>query len=201
MSAVEIKTKRMGRKENKRILIVTDGVVTETGYFCRVRDISCDVIDIVPRSSKNTRELINLAINRRDGVSIKYDFVAVVCDVDDKLDTEKSRKQLEKDEKYAKENNVFLCLTNQSFEVWLIAHIQRVPSDAGERKKASNIAKQLGIVTGKRGKVVVANKIDKNTIRQASDEAKRLRKVYGSNIMSSKPITYVDVVIDIIKFV
>ena len=181
----------------QRFLIVTDGVVTERGYFERVKYLTRDSIRIVARSSKDIDELVNIALAMKSNSD--YDFVAVVCDIDQRLQNNKTRETLERAIKLAEQNQIIICLSHESFEVWLLAHFGNVSSRAKERNQAQEMALKKGIVRGRDGKVVVGEIITKGSILVALKEVERMRKVYGSDILSSAPMTDVDMIVKKIR--
>ena len=162
----------------QRFLIVTDGVVTERGYFERVKYLTRDSIRIVARSSKDIDELVNIALAMKSNSD--YDFVAVVCDIDQRLQNNKTRETLERAIKLAEQNQIIICLSHESFEVWLLAHFGNVSSRAKERNQAQEMAL-------------------KESILVALKEVERMRKVYGSDILSSAPMTDVDMIVKKIR--
>ncbi len=181
----------------QRFLIVTDGVVTERGYFERVKYLTRDSIRIVARSSKDIDELVNIALVMKSNSD--YDFVAVVCDIDQRLQNNKTRETLERAIKLAEQNQIIICLSHESFEVWLLAHFGNVSSRAKERNQAQEMALKKGIVRGRDGKVVVREIITKESILVALKEVERMRKVYGSDILTSAPMTDVDMIVKKIR--
>ena len=181
----------------QRLLIVTDGVVTERGYFERVKYLTRDSIRIVARSSKDIDELVNIALVMKSNSD--YDFVAVVCDIDQRLQNNKTRETLERAIKLAEQNQIIICLSHESFEVWLLAHFGNVSSRAKERNQAQEMALKKGIVRGRDGKVVVREIITKESISVALKEVERMRKVYGSDILTSAPMTDVDMIVKKIR--
>ena len=67
---------RNARKLCRRFLILTDGIITEQGYFERVKRLTRDSIKIVSRGSKDIDKLLELAIKMKD--KIDYDVVEIV---------------------------------------------------------------------------------------------------------------------------
>ena len=181
---------RPQREEKRRILIVTDGTVTECGYFEKVKKLSLDVIEIAKRGSKDIDKLVDLAIQRRNRGD--YDVVSVVCDIDDRLISQGSRSTLDTAIQEAYRNNIMICLSHESFEVWLLAHAGTVPSAASKRKIASAEAAKRGLVKGRRNKEIVDSKITCESIKCAMKEAERLRATYGNDILKDSPNTDVD---------
>jgi len=98
--------------------------------------------------------------------------------------------------KTAKEEKIIMCLSHESFEVWLLAHLGEVSSEMASRKKAGKEAIKKGLLSGSNGKQVVEKMITPQTITTALKESARLRKVYGANILNSAPTTDVDLIIE-----
>ena len=181
----------------KRFLIVTDGTITEQGYFERIKRLTHDSIKIISRGSKDIDKLVELAIKMKNNSD--YDYVAIVCDIDQRLQSEKSKKTLANAVSNARRNNVIVSLSNESFEIWLLAHFCQVKSAMKNREQARNAAIKKGIVKGRDGKEIVADKITKESIFAAMAEIRRLRGIYGEDIIVSAPMTDVDKLVAIIN--
>jgi len=82
--------RRKRRKLNKKIAIVTDGTLTEYGYFQILNRLIKDSIKIYPKTGKDIDELVQEAI-RLNNPNFEFDYVAVVCDIDQRLETEKNK--------------------------------------------------------------------------------------------------------------
>lgn len=189
---------RNARKLCRRFLIITDGVITEQGYFERVKRLTRDSIKIVSRGSKDIDKLIELAIKMKE--KSDYDVVAIVCDIDQRLQSEKSKSTLIKAIANARKNGIMMCLSHESFEVWLLAHVGQIKSNMKSREQAQKIALEKGIVKGRDGKEIVAEKITKESIETAIAEIRRLRGVSGNDITASAPMTDVDKLVSAINF-
>ena len=98
--------------------------------------------------------------------------------------------------KTAWEAGVSVYLSNESFEVWLLAHAISVPKRAGKRAEATRLALKQGLLDDRRKKEVVADVISANSIRKALLEVKRLRKEYGGDVLRVKPMTDVDKIVE-----
>lgn len=190
--------KKFGRHARKRFLILTDGVITERGYFENIKRLTRDSIKVVARGSKDVDALVEMAIGMK--LRSDYDCVAVICDIDQRLYDEKSRRTLVGAMKQAESADVMICLSHESFEIWLLAHLGEVKSEAGNRARAHELALQCGIVKGRKGKEIVPEKITRKSIEEALMEAERLRKTYGSDILKSSPLTDVDRVVRLMRF-
>lgn len=181
----------------KRYLIVTDGLLTESGYFEKLKPLINDVLEVVAKN-KDVDDLVDEAIRRMNRGT--FDGVFVVCDVDERLKSEASRKKLMNAMCMAEKNGVRFCLSNESFEVWLLAHITKVNSADGSRGIAHTRALKMGIVCGNNGKEIVDNFMTKDNISRAIDEAKRLKTVYGENVLDSSPNTDVFSILEKLEF-
>lgn len=183
---------------HKRFLIITDGIITEQGYFERIKRLTRDSIRIVSRSSKDIDKLVELAIKMKDNSD--YDHVAIVCDIDQRLQSKKSKKTLIDAISKAERNNIIVSLSNESFEIWLLAHFCRIENVMKNREQAQKIAIKQGIVRGRDGKEIVADRITKDSISVAIKEIERLRGIYGNDIITSAPMTDVDKLVSKINF-
>lgn len=192
------KKSRQTRKLHKSFLVVTDGVVTERGYFEKVKKLTHDSINVVARCSEDIGALVKRAVEMKNNSD--YDVAAVVCDVDQRLQNKKSIIALKNALQLAGGNGVLVCLSHESFEVWLLAHLGRVKSGAGSRSKAHELAIKNKIVKGRDGKEIVTEKITKESILVALEESQRLRKAYGEDILASSPTTDVDKLVFQIEF-
>lgn len=123
------------RNERKRFLVVTDGIVTEKTYFTYLNDIAHDQI-IVKAKNVDVDKLLDMALDIRSKSS--YDGVAVVCDIDERLKSDKSRKLLEETIMRAEENGVEMCLSHESFDIWVLMHSgKKIPAKVSERASES----------------------------------------------------------------
>ena len=85
-----------------------------------------------------------------------------------------------------------VCLSNESFEIWLLAHKITIPKDVGNRKKAARQAIDEGILDPGNKKSIVGGALACSDIGHALREADRLRRTYSENILKRKPGTDVD---------
>lgn len=188
---------RNARKLCKRFLVITDGIITEQGYFERVKRLTRDSIKIVSRSSKDIDKLVELAIKMKKNSD--YDVVAIVCDIDQRLQSEKSKNTLIGAIANARKNGIMMCLSHESFEVWLLAHVGQIKSNMKSREQAQRLALKKGIVKGRDGKEIVVEKITKESIKAAVAEVQRLRGASGNNIIANAPMTDVDKLVSVIN--
>ena len=141
-------TYRPKRQEiRKRILIVTEGAVTEPEYFERLRKIIAPnyavILDVRPklRKSRGNRkwksnpvsvveECISLRNHDRSQQSSNntdqepYVACFAIVDVDDWDSSRNPSSQLNKAIHLAKDNEIQLLISNLKFEVWLVWHLE-----------------------------------------------------------------------------
>lgn len=141
-------TYRPKRQEiRKRILIVTEGAVTEPEYFERLRKIIAPnyavILDVRPklRKSRGNRkwksnpvsvveECISLRNhdhsqqNSNNTEQEPYVACFAVVDVDDWDTNRNPSSQLNKAIRLAKDNDIQLLVSNLKFEVWLVWHLE-----------------------------------------------------------------------------
>jgi len=180
------------RNEAKRFLIVTDGTLTEVTYFERLNQLSDDVI--VAKKVQHFGDLVEKACEMKDNGN--FDKVFIVCDIDEHCSNPRSRKAFEAMLVEAAQFDIEVVCSNEAFEIWILAHKEAVPSTAKSRKVVQTLAKQAGLLTGNNAKLVVAREITSGRVNKACQEAKRLRRAYGSNILEDGPLTEVDKIVD-----
>lgn len=174
------------RSLRKRYLIVTDGLLTESGYFEKLKPLVNDALEIVAKN-KDVDILVAEVVRRMKRSS--YDESFIVCDIDERLKHKTSKKKLIDAIGEAGKNGVKVCLSNESFEIWLLAHKVKVSSADGSRGSAHARAVKLGIVCGNNGKEVGDGIMTKDNIQKAIIEAERLKAVYGGDALTSNPNT------------
>ena len=141
-------TSRPKRQEiRKRILIVTEGAVTEPEYFERLRKIIAPnyavILDVRPKLRKShgnrkwksnpvsvVEECISLRNhdhsqqNSNNTEQEPYVACFAVVDVDDWDTNRNPSSQLNKAIRLAKDNEIQLLVSNLKFEVWLVWHLE-----------------------------------------------------------------------------
>lgn len=182
------------REEARRFKVITNGVKTEAGYFVRLDKISIDNIEVETGRGKQFSldgmlELAKKIILKSDG---NYDEVCIVLDIDGQMDNKKEREKLKRFLEEAEKAGVPVYLSNESFEVWLLAHKITVSKKVSQRGIATSLAVEEGLLDGERSKWVVDEEITANSVKRALVEAMRLRRTYGDNILKDKPTTEVD---------
>ncbi len=126
---------REGRRKSRKLsirderpatcLIITEGIETEVNYFenmkkiinnrYRNREIQENYPIKVDGKGRSTSVLVNEAIKRKNREN--FSKVWVVFDKDDNADFDEAIK-------LARENNIEVAWSNESFELWLLLHFQ-----------------------------------------------------------------------------
>ena len=186
------------RREAKRIKVITDGLKTEFGYFTRLNQLSIDIVEPLARRGFSLDDMLSEAKKIKES-GADYDEVCIAVDIDERLDSKRGRQNLEKFLETAREAGVPVYLSNESFEVWLLAHAISVPKRAGKRGEATRMALKQGLLDGRRKKEVVADAISVKSVQKALLEIRRLRKEYGEDVLRVKPMTDVDKMVEKIE--
>ncbi len=141
---------REGRKKSRKIsvrderpetcLIITEGTETEVNYFenmkkiinnrYRNREIQENYPIKVEGKGRSTSVLVNEAIKRKNREN--FSKVWVVFDKDDNPDFDEAIK-------LAKENNIEVAWSNESFELWLLLHFQDLSVGIKRNQYLSNL--------------------------------------------------------------
>lgn len=121
-----------GRERKQRILVVTEGEVTEPGYFrgfqSRFRQTLIEIqieptgrssLAIVQYAKSLQEDAIQNARRMRDE-NLRFDEVWCVFDVDDHRHLAEARQM-------AEANDVHLAVSNPSVELWLLLHFVNQP--------------------------------------------------------------------------
>jgi len=187
------------REPRKRFKVFTDGIETEKNYFNDLNRIAYDVIDVKAKNSADIDKLVDEAIKCRDNGD--YDEVCVVCDIDERLKSPKTKGKLLAALRKAQENDIPVYLSHESFDIWLLAHFGVVPACAQNRTQASQLLISKAVMTGAHHKRFKSDFISAPSVKQAKSECTRLRKAYrGKNILEpTGPVTDVDQLIKKIR--
>lgn len=141
---------RAGRRKQRKLnvrderlgtcLIITEGTETEVNYFenmkkiinnrYRNREIQENYPIKVEGKGRSTSVLVNEAIKRKNREN--FSKVWVVFDKDDNSDFDKAIK-------LAKENNIEVAWSNESFELWLLLHFQDLKVGIKREQYLSNL--------------------------------------------------------------
>ncbi|SHJ87507.1 RloB-like protein [Hathewaya proteolytica DSM 3090] len=146
MSKLGREGKRKARKISVRderpetCLIITEGTETEVNYFdnmkkiinnrYRNREIQENYPIKVEGKGRSTSVLVNEAIKRKNREN--FSKVWVVFDKDDNSDFDLAIK-------IAKENNIEVAWSNESFELWLLLHFQDLSVGIKRNQDLSNL--------------------------------------------------------------
>jgi hypothetical protein len=116
------------RREKTTLLIVCEGKETEPNYLDALKREATaqqQYAVTVKRGKGGSRtQIVQAALNRKNNSDDKYDEVWCVMDVEVSNDPQHPV-NLAAAVKLAKQHEVTLCLSNPSFEVWLLAHFER----------------------------------------------------------------------------
>ncbi len=184
------------RPLRSKFKIFTDGVETEKNYFIDLNKIVPNIIDITAKN-EDVDKLVNLAIAYKQSEQYdgEYDEVCIVCDIDERLKSRKSAISLKNAILLAKQNGINIYLSNESFEVWILAHFGPVPSEAQNRTKASHLLKSMKVMTGAKSKRLLEKYLTAESVKTAIKNCKSLRNAYnceGDILNASGPATDVD---------
>lgn len=183
------------RSEYLTLLVITNGKETELSYFRHINRLFKETIKTVFNNDD-----VDGLVNQANREATKYDRIYIVIDIDARLCTEANRINLEKAIKSVKGSNIEFILSNESFDIWILAHSgHKVPKAAKDRNTAKELASRNELLLGKNKKHVEMCKVTRETITKAIEEAKRLHKNYDGpiGVIDSKgPTTDVDKIID-----
>ena len=107
-----------------RILVLTQGKVTEPAYFDRIRQIHRHVVIVVKDCPKSPPQMLDVAIDQTAKAGKKmredaFDATWVVFDAEERPDLEMLRSLRQK----AGSHHIHLAWSNPCFEVWLLLHL------------------------------------------------------------------------------
>ncbi|MBC5626608.1 RloB domain-containing protein [Clostridium sp. NSJ-49] len=205
---------REGRRKSRKIsvrderpetcLIITEGTETEVNYFenmkkiinnrYRNREIQENYPIKVEGKGRSTSVLVNEAIKRKNREN--FSKVWVVFDKDDNSDFDVAIK-------LAKENNIEVAWSNESFELWLLLHFQDLSVGIKRNQYLSNLNNHFknnninnGIYNKNISNIfdVMLDKVDMAIMR-----SEKLRKYYHrqseQNASNMNPGTTVDILV------
>ena len=119
---------RRRRSVKETLLVVGEGKETEPNYFHRLKreDAVAERFAVtVKKGRRGTRvQIVNGVIKYKNEYGKTYDETWCVMDVE-RLDTPVVRQDFEEACALARENDIQLCLSNPSLEVWFRAHFVR----------------------------------------------------------------------------
>ena len=145
------------RSRRHRVLVATNGKVTEAEYFAILRSRFANVTFNVQRGleGKSPLELVEAALRtlKEDEAESAlrhfdpYSVAFVVTDTDRFTHFSEARRLLSG-------SKACLILSNPCFDVWLIDHVKQCPNISLEAKPYERLARELGVTAppnGKRG--------------------------------------------------
>ena len=176
------------RVRKRRYLVVTNGEVTEPGYFKYLESEIGHAVFTIRTSTEDPSSLANLAYRicsreRESGTSSLdgVEAVFVVTDVD-----AFTASQFQSAQHTCKRGEMELVISNPCFEVWIIDHLTVCPESCSVTKEAERKAKDLGLVGGSRNKYVTLDAIDGqltnacvNAARHNTEERRKRRETLG----------------------
>lgn len=202
---------RKSRKSNNRnerpstCLIMTEGIETEVNYFGNMRDIinkrfqqreiETNYPIKVEGTGKSTSVLVNEAIKRRSQGN--FSDVWVVFDKDANIDFDEAIK-------LAKDNNIKVAWSNESFELWLLLHFQDLYASVQRdsyNQKLDRHFKTLNLNNGSYSKTIPnIFDITKDRVDQAISRSEKLKQEYKEDGVFSQtsmnPCTTVDALVN-----
>lgn len=117
-----------GRQPKNTWLIVCEGRETEPNYLNGLKQSdsvsSLIAMKVIPGKGGSRTQIVNYAVKKKRSHPGSLDKVICVLDTES-LQSEDTRDDLAQARRKAKENGVFLYLSNPAFEVWLLAHFTR----------------------------------------------------------------------------
>jgi len=118
------------RPVKTRVLVVGEGKETEPDYLNGLKREDAVrrrfVIKVSKGRGKSPEETVKRAIDRQErATNREEDYDEVWCLVDVEEATTERRDSLGRAVTTARQNNITLCLSNPSFEVWLLSHFEK----------------------------------------------------------------------------
>lgn len=132
---MKLKERNVGSRDTeKKILIVCEGARTEPEYFKKFKvSKKCEIVG----AGCNTLSVVNRAINMLSS----GDFKEAWCVFDrDSFKKERVKSALEA----AKQNNINVAFSNESFELWYILHFDYLDTKITRSKYTQILSKRLG---------------------------------------------------------
>lgn len=199
--------RRVGTKVERpsTCLILTEGEETEVNYFSNIRDninfryrkneIQINFPIKVQGLARSTSVLVNEAIKKKNAEN--FGDVWVVFDKDDNEDFDSAIK-------LAKDNNINVAWSNESFELWILLHFQNLSASIGRehyKEKLNNHFRNENLNGGHYDKNIKnIYEITKDSVDIAIKRSKKLRKQFDDenvNLNSRRnPSTTVDILVE-----
>jgi hypothetical protein len=144
---------RKQRKQYKRFLVVSEGIVTEKQYLNaikRSRRIRSGDLVFVPPGPTSPLEIVKRArdLQRKESAKgDKYDFVWCIFDVESGVD-QSARPGLSDALSMAVKLKISVAFSNPCFELWVLLHRQMHEASI-DRHAVQRLCSNLNLVTGK----------------------------------------------------
>ena len=202
---------RKSRKSNNRnerpstCLIMTEGIETEVNYFGNMRDIinkrfqqreiETNYPIKVEGTGRSTSVLVREAIKKRSQGN--FSDVWVVFDKDANIDFDEAIK-------LAKDNNIKVAWSNESFELWLLLHFQNLNASLPRDRYIQMLDrhfKTYSLNNGSYSKTILnIFDITKDRVEQAISRSEKLKQEYKEDGVFSQtsmnPCTTVDALVN-----
>lgn len=212
---------REGRKKSRKVnirderpstcLIMTEGTETEVNYFENIKRIinnryrSREIQDNYPMKvegkARSTTVLVNEAIKRKNREN--FSEIWVVFDKDDNFDFDEAIK-------LAKDNDIKVAWSNESFELWLLLHFQELQTSISRKQYISNLNSYFKKINANNGMYSknISNIFDitMNMVDIAISRSENLRKYYSNTGINKEskmnPATSVDILVkELLKYI
>lgn len=147
------KKPKASRQPKVALMLVVQGKVTEVEYFERLRkQWEIPSLRILPISESPERMIDSALVKIDRDSNARYSEVFLVVDVDDTSD-----KQFEQAFRAARrasrrKTRYTFVVSNESFETWLLGHVQDIRRRNMGRKEIQQILKKQHLLVGAKGK-------------------------------------------------
>lgn len=203
-----LKKKKQPTEITKRVLVVTEGTVTEPAYFKLLRreieprlgltikvqpkentsaKRNTDPVSIVKECAKFKDDDLERSRSSKGDVH-PYKACFAIVDVDDY--DQGNPPPLTQAAQLATANDIYLLITNKKFESWLIWHNDKDVTPKQESREVSKQCENLNLTSGKR----LAPQFPVGNYPQAINRAKKARSVaagqIGPNPSSAMPLFF-----------
>lgn len=203
-----LKEKKKPTEITKRVLVVSEGTVTEPAYFKLLRreiePLLGLTIKVQPKENTNAKRNTDPVSIVKECARFKnddlersrsskgdvhpYEACFAIVDVDDY--DQGNPPPLTQAAQLAIANDIYLLITNKKFESWLIWHSVKDVTPKRESKEISKQCESLNLISGKR----LAPHFPVANYPQAIERAKRIRSVaagqIGPNPSSAMPLFF-----------
>ncbi|WP_297450829.1 RloB family protein [uncultured Corynebacterium sp.] len=170
------------RKEKKSLLLVLQGTVTEKEYFQRLRKLyRLPGVQILTEPHSPDRIVQKSKNHFTQGSGAPYDFVFFVVDVDDSSNVQFQRGFKQARELSTKTTTCNFVVSNECFEVWLLAHYEDIRNKKLSRATLSQKLKQHKAIDTKSGKHLS----DSFPIEMHTDATNNVKKISFDSLGTS----------------